>query len=552
MPRRTHTRTILALLLAASSAACSIAGAPLHKAVELSAEGGTKPLRDELRPIRGTTRALVFAIDGIGYDDLHRALDAGRMPRTAALMGPAAGDGVYRHAWSSPDVLSVLPSTTLAAWTAVFTGEPPARTGVPGNEWWDRGARRFLGPAPVSFHSNAHAVRVYTDGLVDDAVHGPTLFERLDLRSHVSMLHLHRGADLLQLASVAQLGDLFEQMAEDVLRGGARDEDVYRESDETSVGSVLSDLRKHGIPDLQVVYLGGLDLVTHDAPDPLERQQRYLADVIDPIIGRVLDAYAEGGALDDTYVVLVADHGHTPTLADERHALHDAPAALLRAAGFRVRPFGLGGDDGDFQAVLAYQGAMAYVSLADRATCPDAGDACDWTRPAREEDVLAAARAFHAADRTGAHVPALRGTLDLLLARVGAAPGRDAPPFQVFDGTGLVPLDRWLAEHPRPDLLRLDARLRDLAAGPHGHAAGDVLLLARTGTQRPPAERFYFGADPYHSWHGGAHAEDSRVPFIIAHPRRTGAALRDDARPILGSHPTHAALTPLLLRLLDP
>lgn len=542
------------LLLAAAAAGCALpGGAPAGEVAELVATGGTKPLRDELRPIRGTTRAIVFAIDGIGAGDLERALADGRMPRTSALLGPrAGGDGVYANAWAAPGVLSILPSNTIPAWTAVFTGVPPAANGIAGNEWWDRREGAFYAPAPASFSAHGHSIRMYTDRFLDHPLEAPTLFERLDLRTHVSMLQLQRGADLLQLPAIYKLGDLVGQAAS---AGGARGAGVYRETDESSVGSLISDLEKHGVPDLQVVYLGGLDLVTHEAEEPLATQQRYLAEVTDPIVGRVLDAYLEHGALDDTYVVFVSDHGHTPVLGDDRHALGgpgaDEPTAVLEAAGFRVRPFGLGGDDGDFQAVLAFQGAMAYVYLADRSTCTAAGDRCDWPRPPRlEEDVLPVARAFREASRSGRHVPALEGTLELVLAREPTPPGEPARAFQVFDGERLVPVERWLEANPRPELLRLPERLRALSEGPFGDRAGDVLLLARTGMHRPIDERFYFGEEGYHSWHGGAAPQDSRVPLIVAHPARSGAELRALAAPVLGDAPTHMAITPLVLRLL--
>ncbi len=76
------------------------------------------------------------------------------------------------------------------------------------------------------------------------------------------------------------------------------------------------------------------------------------------------------------------------------------------------------------------------------------------------------------------------------------APGQTALPFQVFDGQKLLPISAYLARHPRPDLLQLENRMKWLSAGPYGHRAGDVLLLARSGLERPVEERFYF-SHPY-------------------------------------------------------
>jgi hypothetical protein len=315
-------------------------------------------------------------------------------------------------------------------------------------------------------------------------------------------------------------------------------------------------LAEHGIPDLQVVYFPGIDLFTHVAEDAIPDQRRYMAEVLDAAVGAILDAYRAAGVLDRTFVVIVADHGHTPVLDDEAHSLatdeERDPPALLARAGFRVRPFRLELDDDeeDYQAVLAYQGAMAYVYLADRSRCPRAGDRCDWNAPPRlEEDVLPVVRAFDAANRTGALVPELRGTLDLIFAREPRPVGSDALPFRVWDGRRLVELGEYLAANPRPDLLDLERRMADLGAGPYGHRAGDVLLLARSGTERPIQERFYFSAK-YRSWHGSPTAADSRIPLVVGHAGRTTEELEALVRRVIGDTPSQLDVTRLILALL--
>ena len=57
---------------------------------------------------------------------------------------------MYEHAYSVPNAVSILPSTTVAAWSAIFTGAPPAQNGVPGNEWFVREEMKFYAPVPVS------------------------------------------------------------------------------------------------------------------------------------------------------------------------------------------------------------------------------------------------------------------------------------------------------------------------------------------------------------------------------------------------------------------
>jgi arylsulfatase A-like enzyme len=292
------------------------------------------------------------------------------------------------------------------------------------------------------------------------------------------------------------------------------------------------------------------------AHDPIQDQRDYVSAVIDPAVGSVLNAYRDGGFLENTYVVFVSDHGHTPVLNDDRHALEaegdDEPPAVLERAGFRLRPLSLEvAEDDDFQATFAYQGAFAYVYLADRSTCVAPETPCDWTRPPRlQEDVLPVVRAFDAATRTGAGAPALRGTLDLILAREPRPTDQDALPFQVWDGSALVEVDDYLARHPRPDLLDLSGRLRGLGAGPYGHRAGDVLLLARSGATRPIEERFYFSGR-YRSWHGSPDAQDSHIPLVVARAGASGAELRSLVRSIVGDTPSQLDFVALIEALLE-
>lgn len=532
--------------------------APLAEIVDVAAEGGEKLLRETLRPAGGGPRVLLLALDGVGEDELRAALRSGGLPRLGALTGEATADpDLYAHGYVVPNVLSVLPSTTYAAWASLYTGEPPGRTGVPGNEWFAREEARFYAPAPVSVEGTEDAVKVYSEGLVGRVLRVPTLFERADVRSYVSLAAVHRGADLLTTPDPGAIADLAAASVEGLTGEDDVEQEVYEELDLTAVESLLETLSERGVPDLQVVYFPGVDLYTHVASPPLGEQREYLREVIDPAVGRILEEYRRQAALDDTHVVIVSDHGHTPVLDDDRHSLgtggEDEPGAVLERAGFRVRPFELeelDEEEEDFQAVLAYQGAFAYVYLADRSTCPEEGDRCDWSRPPRlVEDVLPVAAAFHRASATGAGVPQLRGTLDLVLARPPRAPGREQLPFQVFDGRSLVPISEYLARTPRPELLDLERRLEGLATGPRGHLAGDVVLLARTGLERPIEERFYFSGR-YRSWHGSPTAQDSRISLLIAHPTSTGEELRVRLTPVLGPSPTQLDVVPLVLELL--
>ena len=547
---------VVALLAGAAAVFLEWKGNAPEEIAELMSEGGEKVLGDPMRPARGAPRVIVFALDGVGDGELMRTIDSGGMPRVAALLGRRTEPRLYEHGWAAPGVLSILPSTTFAAWASVFTGQPAARTGVPGNEWFAREEMRFYAPAPVTVTQHEHALEVFSDQLMSRVLRAPTVYERAGVRSYVSLQAYHRGADLLTIPPASAYGRMMTNAARGAVDDGTVSQEVYEELDEEAVESLGESIGRHGVADLLTVYFPGVDLYTHVAEDPLRDQLRYLRDVIDPAVGEVLDVYRAAGALDDTWVMFVADHGHTPVLPDDLHALgtegDDEPPAVLRQAGFRVRPFQieLDPEEQDFQAVVAYQGAFAYVYLADRSTCVTAGARCDWNRaPQLRQDVLPVARAFHDASRTGAGVPALRGAIDLVFARPPVAPGQDAQPFQVWDGERLVPVRQYLARNPRPELLDLERRLQGLGAGPYGHRAGDVLLLARTGLQLPIEQRYYFSSR-YHSWHGSPTAQDSEIPLLVIHPRTPGAAIRDRVLRAAGPRPDQLSITPVILDLL--
>lgn len=543
-------RPFLILLAAAVLAGCGSLAGTLDEASELMTEGGERVLNEPMRPIRGTTRVLVLAFDGLGEERLEAALEAGDMPNLAAFLGRPQGDGLFEHAYFAEDVPSVFPSETAAGWAAVFTGRPPAETGVTGNEWYDRDSLAVFAPVPLSVGTIEQTLKVYSDGFLGEVIQTPTLFERADVRSHVSLGFVHRGADLLTPPDLNDVGDLLEGAVGAVIGGR---EEAYEELDDDTWEGVERGVEGHGLPDLQIAYFPGVDLVAHAAG--AEAQRAYVRDELDPHVGRVLDLYRSQGALDDTYVVVVSDHGHTDTLDDDRHSLDtggdDEPPALLDSLGYRLRDFTVDPDSSDADLVMIYDEAVAMLYVADRSACPNEGDVCDWTlAPGLEEDVLPVARAFRdaAAADTGA-VGGLSGAIDLIFARASDPSGRTSPPYRVLDGDRLVPVGRYLERNPRPDLVRLEERLRWLTDGPLGHRAGDVLLLAKSGESRPIEERFYFGS-PRTSGHGSASASDSHISLVVAKSNASGRALRDAVRTAVGETPTQLDVTDLILALL--
>ena len=485
---------------------------------------------------------LVIALDGVGDETLRDALAAGDLPALAALLGESRGDGEWANAIAHEGVVSVFPSETAAGWAAVFTGRPPAETGVVGNEWFDRDSVRVYAPVPLSIGTFEQTLEIYTDDFLGRQIQTPTLYDRADVRAHVANAFVYRGADVLTRPDLNDLGDVLGGAVEAVFGGG---DELFETVDDDAPEGMIDAMEDHGVPDLQVVYFGGPDLAGHGGgPEAL---RAYLREETDEDIARVFGAYRERGALDGLWVVVVADHGQTELGSDESRSVGEHARALLDSLGRNVLDPTLNPDSTDFDAVMTVNEASAFVYLADASACDTT---CAWSRPARmEEDVLPVARAFQAASDSSAGP--LAGALDLVLVR--AARVGETVPYRVLvpggqGGDRLVALDEVLDE--RPDLVELERRLGWLTDGPMGYRAGDVLLLAKSGGDQRLGERFSF-ADLQVSGHGSASASDSIIPLIVARSGMPVRLIRQRVRTAIGEAPTQLDVTELVLALLE-
>jgi hypothetical protein len=500
---------------------------------------------------------LIFGFDGAGYNQLDEAIKSGRAPNLAALLGKNLGGGLYEHAYSAPDAEAIFPSITVAAWSAIFTGAPTAYNSIPGNEWFAREQMQFYAPVPVSVPETSDTLKMLSDNLVGRQLTSPTLYQQAGVSSGVSMNMIYRGADTFTIVAPSA----FVTMVSDYMTGTSdtanANRALYQHLDENSVAKLVETFKARGIPRLQTVYFPGIDLYTHVAPgDPLKQEVIYLEEVTDPLVGKVIAEYQSRGMLQNTYVLVIADHGHTPVLNDKRHALGvdpaTGPAAVLKNAGYRPRPFVLNPSSAeqDYQAAFAYEDSIAYVYLADRSTCREPRSKCDWTRPPRfKEDVMPAVRAFYVANKTGKGAPRLKGTLEMILTR---QPGLDdgvTREYRVYDGRRLVELEDYVEDHPEIDLLDIDRRMKWLSIGPHGTRAGDILLMARAGLKVPIANRYYF-AHLFHSVHGSASEQDGHIPWIVSHQGCGGGTLKKAMIDVTGERPTQLKFTPLVLKFL--
>lgn len=553
-------RSFLLGIIACALLACGAAG----KVAVLAARGRSHELRDRAEagaPARSRKPALlIVALDGMKRDVLYDLLRAERLPGLTALLG-GGRNGTLPHAFLSKGMIAGLPSITIVGWAAIFSGMPPAANGVTGNEIFLREDKRLAAPIPGSFHDAEPALATYTEGYAEALLRVPTLYERLraddpGLTAWVSVSQFHRGADRLLIAERRSIVGKAYASALDTLTWQRAE--GYEERDHDVLETVIDELADddHPVPDVLTVYATGGDGYAHVASEgPDQALRRIATGTLDDSFAKLHDVLERRGALANRYVMLVADHGHSPVPPDGSTLLSTEPRELLEHAGFRPRPFALTvDDDADFQTVLAYQGPLAYVYVADRSTCAAAGTACDWTRPPRyEHDVVPVAEAFWQASRTGRRAPAMRGTLDMILTRRPRPYAADDLPFEVYVGGGrTVPVGTYMRRHPHPTWVAFESRLRELAVGRYGERAGDVLLIARNGDGDGPAGRYYFNGEPQSSVHGSPSRQDAEVPLIVAHPGRSSAELGRLVTRTIGEHALIRQFTDLAIALRRP
>ena len=92
--------------------------------VKLLLNGGEKQVKHHLRPAEPGPYVLIFAFDGAGYDQLMEAINSGKAPAMAGMLGKTRAVDCTSTLTPCPTPSAILPSTTIAAWSAIFTGAP--------------------------------------------------------------------------------------------------------------------------------------------------------------------------------------------------------------------------------------------------------------------------------------------------------------------------------------------------------------------------------------------------------------------------------------------
>src|ERR1044071_7248607 len=183
--------------------------------------GGEKKLDTGAATVEssGGQRVIIFALDGTTPDQLMQAIRSGGAPHLAALLGKEKQPGLFEHGYATPRAWSILPSSTIAAWAALFPGTPPAANGVAGDEWFERETATFRAPVPVSTIDTVDVRKEVADDLIGKTLKTPTLYELIKKKSYVALLSVHRGATLYTTVAPASFTDFLTFLIKGTLKG---------------------------------------------------------------------------------------------------------------------------------------------------------------------------------------------------------------------------------------------------------------------------------------------------------------------------------------------
>jgi hypothetical protein len=317
--------------------------------------------------------AVIVDVDGVRRDTVQQLYDSARLPNFQRIFANAR--------WFD-QAATVLPSITMAAQAALFTGVSPARHGIPGNQWFDRAEGRlydYVSPSGLActYGFATLAGTRCAGGLGNLHLRAPTVYEaasQAGLTSAVVYSQYWKGA--------TQPMPPTEPEALLFIRGNSID---WPSFDREMAARAIAGLNARGVPSILTVYFAGTDTAGHK--QGLPAQLAYLTDIIDPLLGSILDTYQ---ALDpeweaDTMFVLASDHGRTEVHAHPEDLTLAADLLAALPANSQVAKNGGMGfvylDHPEREdlpklaaALVAASPAVAFVRVRNEGDCARAGD----------------------------------------------------------------------------------------------------------------------------------------------------------------------------------
>ena len=329
----------------------------------------------------GPVRVLLVVIDAATPRVVRPAIQTGRLRNLKRI-----GDAGTLHQGS----ITIFPSITPAATTAIVTGTYPAENGIAGASWYvkDRHEVAYYGDDfwIIAKRGFGAFLRDFLVGLNGDRLRAPTLFEEVEragrraacvnylvyrghIRHHVNvpwLLAVLPGVPLTETVcgpSTLCLGDF---VATRTLRGKVKDRGglLHRFGmDDASTAQMLCELAEDGaMGDFTLAYFADNDYRSHEvgpagALPAVERVDRALGDMFDAAGG--FDRF-----MAETTVIVTSDHGHCEVLEDAGDAVIALDSLLHE---FRQGDIGSAWQDAD-EIMICPNMRSAQVHVQKRTT----------------------------------------------------------------------------------------------------------------------------------------------------------------------------------------
>jgi len=320
-------------------------------------------------------RVLLVGIDGATLRIIRPLLEAGRLPQLAAIAGAGASGRLRSHQ----------PIYSPRVWNSIATGKAPVNHGIEGFTFQDEAGKQRL---YLSLHRKAHAlwniasaagkkvaVVNWWNTYPPEVVNGVMISDHAkptrltELRNLTGAETLDEGATVFPAGWHARaLGIFADRLVipglEDPFLGNLgladwmkKEELSRRFRDDAATARIALEVEAELRPDLMMVFLPGIDRVSHRLWGSVETPERYAKPLdmtplqraaaqealhayyaySDALIGLLAAAYGEGDL-----VVVVSDHGfeagsHLGDLTGV-HASEAALDGILFARGAGIRP----------------------------------------------------------------------------------------------------------------------------------------------------------------------------------------------------------------------
>lgn len=439
-------------------------------------------------------RVVLFLIDGMKREVFYNLLSGGKLPGFGALFS----EGVWVRYGTT-----VFPSETLPSQASLFTGCQVRRHRIVGNAWLDR----TRDPVSVmNFNNASTAAAVYgygvvglptgilpmrdPEGLLNRELNPevPTIYElarEAGLTSNVVFNHYSRGAT--RWVRPGRSAILYFALSYK-LRAGFRTIDVH------TAGVTLSTIRKHGLPNLLVVYFPGLDTWGHYTDD--HGQVRYITRVLDPQIRKIVRELEKMKALDNTIFAVTSDHGQTWVGADTRMIPVETLARALSQKGYNPATRAERAIESD--CFVTVVGGCAHIYVKNR-------DTGDWKNLPALEHLLPAANCLSSICML--EHPEKRGCPDgectsLIFVRTSLDEA-----YQVYHNGEIVPLEKFFWEK----LERYPQVFKNIY-GLNSIRSGDIVVFSNF------EKGCYISDSHWTRSHGGLSLVDTAIPIIFSGP----------------------------------